>query len=169
MKKWLIIFCMLILLPAQARALHYPECDCGKEACICFIQAGDEGPLVTAVLHLLIEEGYCPEKQRVDLFDEGARQGVIQLQKKHGLEPTGVLDDATLTLLIWGVLPEELDKWDPSSRYDYNWVPTDGGIRRHRNPECSKMYDPRKISVRNAEALGYTKCGRCNREDKPIE
>ena len=169
MKRVCWLICMvLLLMPTAVLALQRPVCDCDQVECICFIQQGDEGPVVTSIIKLLIEQGYCEEQQDVFCFDERAKKGVIQLQKEYGLPQTGLLDDDTLTVLIWGCLPEELDEKEPESRYDFNWVPTDGGIRRHRKPECCKMYDPRKISVRNAEALGYSKCGICNKTDKPI-
>ncbi|MBQ4639311.1 MAG: hypothetical protein IJB69_02195 [Clostridia bacterium] len=165
----LIILIFSMLFPVCALGETYPVCDCDEKECICFIQLGDEGPIVSSIISLLIEQNYCPATQEVSIFDEGAKEGVLLLQKEYDLPQTGMLDDDTLTLLIWGCFPEELDKLAPSSRYDYNWVPTDGGIRRHRKPDCCEMYDPRKISVRNAEALGYKNCGICNRKDKPIE
>ncbi len=169
MKRIFIIFVVLLLAIPNAFAEKYPVCDCNSKQCTCFIQLGDEGPIVNAIIKLLIAQEYCAPDQKVSILDEGARKGILRFQKEHDLQETGTLDDNTLTLLIWGCLPEELNEMDPNSRYDYNWVPTDGGRRRHRNERCSSMYDPRKISVRNAEALGYKNCGKCNKLDKPID
>lgn len=41
------------------------------------------------------------------------------------------------------------------------WVPTNGGTKYHNNPTCSKMKDPRHITIDEAEKNGYTPCGRC--------
>lgn len=170
MKRILSILLLLVLLaPVGADAAEYPACDCSYFQCDCFIQLGDEGPVVHKIIMLMIEKGYCPPEQEVSIFDEGARQGVMRLQETFGLEKTGMLDDDTLTALIWDCLPDELDQTDPESRFDYNWIPTDGGKKRHTQEKCSKMEDPRKISVRNAKALGVEPCRRCNEEDLPIQ
>lgn len=165
----IFLLCIFLLLPLGVFAADYPLCDCKEEHCTCFIQLGDEGPIVRSIIRLLIEQKYCPEDQKLSVFDEGAQNGVLLLQRKHDLPQTGMLDDDTLTLLIWGCLPKELNEIEPGSRYDYNWVPTDGGIRRHKKPDCCNMYDPRKVSVRNAEFLEYKNCGLCNKLDTPIE
>lgn len=164
----LFIVFVLLLQPVAALALQRPVCDCYQTNCSCFIQLGDEGPIVTAIINLLIDQGYCDDHQDVFCFDERAKNGVIKLQEEYGLPQTGMLDDDTLTLLIWGCLPEELDEKELESRCDFNWVPTDGGQKRHIKDTCSKMKDPRKVSVRNAEALGYKACKRCNKTDLPI-
>ena len=168
MQRILAFVLAMLLMPTFCHASEKIFCDCEKNPCICFIQQGDEGPCVRAVIKLLIEKGYCNEKQKVSVFDAGAVRGVMALQEEYQLPVTGMLDDETLTLLIFGMLPEELDQADSSSRGDYNWLPTDGGKKRHVNADCSKMYDPRKVSVRNAEALGYTNCKKCNGDDQPI-
>ena len=66
-----------------------------------------------------------------------------------------MLDDETLTLLIWGQASTQDEKIEV-------WVPTDGGKKRHKKPTCSNMLDPRKMSSMNAEALGIEACKRCN-------
>ena len=84
------------------------------------------------------------------------------------------MDDDTLTLLIWGILPNELDKvmpvqrYDPSTYPDMVYVPTDGGKKRHQGPECCDMYDPRKVSIRNAAALRYDACKICEVEREKL-
>lgn len=42
------------------------------------------------------------------------------------------------------------------------WVPTNGGIRYHSSPNCSKMIDPIQVSIETAKAHGFTACGRCH-------
>lgn len=168
-RRFIVFMLALAFLPLHhVSASEWIKCDCRASTCVCFIQKGDEGPFVSAVIKLLKEKGYCDRKQKVSIFDEGARNGVIALQKEAGIPETGMLDDETLTFLIFDMLPFELDKADPLSRGECNWIPTDGGKRRHYSPECSRMYDPRKVSVRNAEALGYTICGlnSCSRKEK---
>ena len=166
-KKFLTFLAFLLICSSATASIHI-SCDCGQESCVCFIQLGDEGKFVSSVIKLLKEQGYCDKKQKVAVFDEGVLKGVLRFQKEHGLPQTGMLDDDTLTLIIFGLSPEGLDKAHPLSRADYNWIPTDGGIRRHRKPSCCDMYDPRKVSIRNAEALGYGPCGHCNQSDLPI-
>lgn len=85
------------------------------------------------------------------------------VQQEHLLPTTGMLDDATLTLLLHGMLPESLDAAQPLSNGRMIYIPTDGGSRRHVKPTCSKMSDPRIVSVRNAGILGFLPCGRCNK------
>jgi len=67
------------------------------------------------------------------------------------------MDHDILTMLIWG-------KRMPEENCAEVWVPTDGGKKRHKAPTCSGMYDPRKMSARNAQALGLDACKRCSPE-----
>lgn len=41
------------------------------------------------------------------------------------------------------------------------WVPVNGGKKYHTNSSCSSMIDPVFVTIQHAEALGYTKCGKC--------
>ena len=84
---------------------------------------------------------------------------VIAFQTDNRLEPTGQMDDETLTLLLWNMTPEQLDRTNPNYRTVY--IPVNGGKKRHLNPECSGMDHPRKVSDRNAEALGFDGCKKC--------
>ena len=76
------------------------------------------------------------------------------------------MDDDTLTLLIWDMLPEELDRVMPllsgkANTYpDTVYIPTDGGKKRHASEQCSGMLDPRKVSIRNASAFKFDACKR---------
>ena len=60
-----------------------------------------------------------------------------------------------------------VEKGRPETYPEAVFIPTDGGSKRHSVPECSGMYDPRKVSIRNAAALGFEPCKRCEagRED----
>ena len=77
---------------------------------------------------------------------------------------TGTMDDDTLTLLIWDMLPEELDRvkplisGDPSTYPDTVYIPTDGGKKRHASEFCCNMKDPRMVSIRNADKVGFDAC-----------
>ena len=42
------------------------------------------------------------------------------------------------------------------------WIPTKGGKKYHTRPECSNMIDPDKVTLSEAEALGFTPCKRCH-------
>ena len=168
----LIILIILTSLPAYAitRSQSYIPDDCGNTKCTCFVQLGDTGGFVKRIIALLKEQGYLNSKIRTAQFTEEVAESVISFQKNHGLPQTGTMDDDTLTLLIWGMLPQELDKVMPVKRNnpatfpDMVYIPTDGGKKRHNNPECSDMYDPRKVSIRNAEAIGYGACTKCEKK-----
>jgi len=141
-------------------------CECGLEHCTCFIQLGDGGPEMEYIQHALIAQGYLLKANDAYLFDEHTLQAVIDFQKANSLFQTGMLDDETLTLLLWGMLPAELDNEKPLSNGNPIWIPTDGGIRRHSKPTCCKMLDPRRVSVRNADLMNMLPCGICNRNGR---
>lgn len=151
-----IIF-SLIMLNACAELL----CQCGLEQCICFIQLGDEGPAVEFIQNALIAQGYLAPNDDSSAFDEKTQQAVLRFQQQNALLLTGTMDDDTLTLLIWGMLPEELNWAKPGSSQLAMWIPTDGGIRHHDKQDCSKMIDPRLVTQRNALAMEMLHCGRC--------
>ncbi len=159
MRKMLLLLLCLCFCSCVARA-EIP-CQCGESACRCFIQLGDEGVPVEFIQHTLIEQGYLAAADDGSVFDERTQRAVLRFQEAHGLPLTGVMDDGTLTLLLWGMLPEELDLAQPESSALPMWVPTDGGIRHHDNRTCSNMTDPRLVSQRNALAMGMLHCGRC--------
>ncbi|MBQ8202344.1 MAG: peptidoglycan-binding protein [Clostridia bacterium] len=141
-------------------------CECHQAVCSCFIQLGDGGPAMEYIQHALIDQGYLLQANDAHLFDENTLQAVLRFQEANHLPATGTLDDNTLTLLLWGLLPDELDVAEPSSNGRGIWIPTDGGIRRHLKHDCSKMEDPRRVSVRNAELMDMQPCGKCNRNGK---
>ncbi len=159
MRKAFIIGLCLCLLGSAALA-EIP-CICGYADCLCFIQLGDEGMAVEAIQNALVEQGWLAAKDDASAFDEKTQQAVIAFQTAHELSPTGQMDDDTLTLLLWGMLPEALDAAQPFSSTLTVWIPTDGGIRHHDTPTCSQMYDPRLVSQRNALAMNMLHCGRC--------
>ncbi|MBQ2244875.1 MAG: hypothetical protein II320_03435 [Oscillospiraceae bacterium] len=41
------------------------------------------------------------------------------------------------------------------------WIPTNGGKKYHSRSDCSKMKDPERVTVSEAEALGFTACKKC--------
>ena len=88
----------------------------------------------------------------------------MQFQRDNSLEPTGMLDDDTLTLLIWDKTPEELDLERPFTYGDAStlpftcYVPVVGGKKRHASPDCCNMEHPRKVSIRNAYAVKFDAC-----------
>ena len=42
------------------------------------------------------------------------------------------------------------------------WIPTNGGTKFHSKSSCSNMKNPQKVTRSEAEAMGFTPCGRCN-------
>ena len=158
-----ILRCLLLLAVCffSFSACAEIRCECGLECCICFIQVGDEGIAVNGIAGLLAERAYL-STSRKNTFDQQMQEAVLGFQRDHGLTQSGLLDDNTLSLLIWGLDSDELDQSMPNSNGNAVWVPTDGGKKRHKNQLCSRMLDPRMMSVRNAEALGIDACKRCN-------
>lgn len=144
------LLCML-LLPTHVGAEIV--CDCGKAQCSCFVQIGDTGIAVDRAIDLLSQQGYL-SSSRISAFDDRVYNAVCEFQKDHALPQSGMLDDNTLTMLIWGKHMTEADNAEV-------WVPTDGGRKRHSKPSCSNMQDPRKMSAVNAQELGIEACKRC--------
>lgn len=155
----LALLLLLLLLPCSALASSRIEDDCGESPCVCFLQEGDEGIAVEGVVTLLKKQQYLSGSP--SRFTGDVTKAVRKLQSAYELNETGLLDDDTLTCLIWGMTADELDEAKPSSDPDEVWVPTNGGKKRHRRPTCSNMLSPRKMSARNAEALGIDPCKKC--------
>ena len=163
MRKWLVI---LILIGICTAAYAEIPCQCGQSPCLCFIQLGDEGPAVEFIQSTLIAQGYLIAKADASTFDARTVQAVQHFQTDHSLPPTGVMDDETLTLLLWGMLPEELDQSQPLSIGLPVWIPTDGGEKHHRNVNCAPhlflIRNPCLVSQRNAMTLEFPPCKICN-------
>ena len=161
-----IIIMHILFCSALANGSSYIRCDCNNYPCTCFIQYGDEGGFVAVIIQYLQEQGYVDKKTPTSFFSEEIEQAVIQFQHDNGLDCTGMMDDGTLTLLLWGMTPETLDKRNPlrsgapETYPDTVYIPTDGGRKRHKKPTCSGMYDPRKVSIRNAAKAGFDPCGK---------
>ena len=41
------------------------------------------------------------------------------------------------------------------------WIPTHGGTKYHSKATCSGMDDPEQVTLEEAQARGFTPCGRC--------
>lgn len=149
-----------LLLAACSVAAEIP-CVCGMDKCQCFIQLGDEGMPVETIQNALVSQGYLAPNDDASAFDEKTLQAVLKFQEAHHLPLTGMMDDETLTLLLWGVLPEDLGTLEPHSSSLIVWIPTDGGKRHHDTPTCSGMHDPRLVTQRNALVMNMLHCGRC--------
>lgn len=161
-----LLLIVLLCFPVSvslASGSSYIPCFCIGH-CTCFVQEGDEGNFVKEIIKLLIKKKYLPKGTPTGLFSHDVTLAVMQFQKDNDLEETGMMDDDTLTLLIWDMLPEELDKVMPvtvaSSFPDMCYIPTDGGKKRHASESCSGMLDPRKVSIRNAAAFKFDACKR---------
>lgn len=153
-----LIVCLSLIFSIAVAEVY---CICGLTRCRCFIQEGDEGRAVEAIQNALVSQGYLPPNDDATIFDAKTTVAVKAFQEKHGLSVTGMMDDATLTLLLWGMLPEEVDAVQPGSIGLPVWIPTDGGIRHHDWAGCCNMYDPRLVSHRNAMEMNMLACGRC--------
>lgn len=163
-RKTLCLLFILLLITALACADEfsnsYIPCHCIGE-CTCFIQNGDEGNFVKVIITELIKKNYLSKSTPKKIFSDEVEYAVKKFQTDNNLEPTGKMDDDTLTLLLWNMTPNELDRAQPSLATGMVYIPTDGGKKRHLNPSCSKMEDPRKVSIRNAEKAGFDSCKKC--------
>ena len=159
MRKLAAMLMLIGLLMSQGLA-EIP-CQCDLEDCLCFIQLGDEGPAVEFIQNTLIIRGYLTPNDDASAFDAKTLIAVKRFQQDNGLPATGMMDDETLTLLLWGMLPDDLTAAQPLSSTFVVWIPTDGGIRHHDKETCSGMFDPRLVSQRNALAMNMLHCGRC--------
>lgn len=159
MRKLLyMLLCLCILFSAASAEI---PCACEQSECLCFIQLGDKGMAVEAIQNALIAQGFLAPEDDASAFDEQTLQAVLAFQTQYALSPTGMMDDETLTLLLWGMLPEALDAALPESSNIQVWIPTGGGIRHHDSPTCCAMNAPRLVSQRNALAMGMLRCGTC--------
>ncbi len=159
MRKILIV--LIIMCLSVSFSCAEIACRCGLEDCICFIQFGDGGVPVEFIQNALTAQGYLAAGDDHTLFDEPTLQAVLRFQREHGLPETGMMDDETLTLLLWGMLPEGLDKARPDTSQLEVWVPTDGGRRHHIDQLCFGMHDPRLVSQRNAVVMEMLPCSFC--------
>lgn len=170
-KKSFALLIILVLATGSALAdrlsRSYIPCDCIGH-CVCFIQKDDEGNFVKAIIKELIKKNYLPKKTPTGLFTEDVEKAVKQFQSDHQLEQTGMMDDDTLTILLWNMTPNELDKTTTDKKAHMTvYIPTNVGKRRHKSPSCSGMISPRKVSIRNAEKAGFDTCGRNGCGDPP--
>ena len=110
---------------------------------------------VEAIQHALINAGYLAPNQDASAYDLARSLGVIAFQKAHDPSPTGMMDDETLTLLLWNMTPEELDQAMPFSIGRFVLGPDGRRQKCHVQSTCSKMPDPRLVSVRNAQQMAW--------------
>ena len=132
-------------------------CACSENNRVCFIQMGDEGVAAKGIIERLHHSGYFASS-RVGEYNRTVYEAVCRFQEDSGFEPTGMMDDLTLTYLLWKETDSKINDADAAEV----WVPTDGGKKRHAKQTCSGMYDRRKMSVKNARELGLDACQRCN-------
>ena len=159
-KKLAVLLLAVLLTACCTNALAAVRCTCGVKPCICFMQLGDKGMGVRNVIRMLFDQGYMPRGTGA-VFTEEVHQAVVAFQKAHRLTQSGVLNDSTLTWLIYGMSIKDLERAHPDSDGQEVWISTDGGTKFHSNPTCSQMAYARKLSARNAQALGFLPCSRC--------
>lgn len=166
-RLFLILLCLLMLFSAlsEEEERNLFACDCGfdaekDEVCKCFLQEGDIGPAVNGVIERLKERGYLPFSHARGVFDREVTEAVMQFQRDADLNETGVFDHDTLTFLLLDEVFADIF-FVAEEEAALAWVPTDGGDHVHDNKECSNMIAPRKISEKNAAALGIERCEHC--------
>ncbi len=147
--------------PAENTIYTHMNCRCGLENCVCFMQEGDSGPAVRECIALLKKHGCLAEEHSQTVFDAAVTQAVISFQAEMGFEQNGMLDDPTLTCLLHGVTREMLDSDGVSGDLTEVWISSRGGVRCHIRKSCRGMKNARKLTARNAEALGIEKCRVC--------
>lgn len=156
----LIGICLICSAFSESELYTERGCDCQEEPCSCFMQLGDEGVPVKAVISVLKEKGYL--KSGIEAtYTAAVAEAVMALQREMGLPETGMLDDETLTYLLWGMGSEALDALRPELTPEVVYVPTNGGEKFHDNEKCCGIIAPRKLARRNAEALGLDDCSIC--------
>ena len=161
--RYLVFFGILIaLLSTMDCAYAHIPCMCNNspDQCTCFIQLGDKGLAVKKIITILIEKGYLVKSDKNNEFTPEVKQAVIKLQTDNDLECTGWMDDETLNVLLYDVLPDKTEKYTAKYWEAICYVPTDGGQKYHANPACSDMINPRMISRVNAVCLGIKPCGK---------
>ena len=150
MKKiTLLIVCILMAFGSVlSEAVHEDlVCICGLEECICFAKEGDSGYLIEAARNALIEAGYLGKAHPKATFDGDMKAALTAFQRDKGIEETGVLDDATLLMLIAPDAETEV----PQEKCFY--VPVKGGNELHLSAVCSGMKEPRIVSAHIAARL----------------
>ncbi|MBO5534479.1 MAG: peptidoglycan-binding protein [Clostridia bacterium] len=161
MRKRITLLCLtLVLLLFSGNAFALVRHNCGKKDCICFVQYGDRGQAVKEVIRELYKQGYLKDDTG-SVYTREVTAAVRAFQKDHRLKQDGTLTDSTLTWLLWGMNVTSVDRKYPRSDGQEVWIPTDGGTRFHSNPTCSGMAYARKMSARNAQALGFAPCRKC--------
>ena len=164
MKRLIALLLISICLVSSAFSASelYTErgCDCQAVLCSCFMQLGDEGAPVKAVISVLKEKGYLNSGIEAT-YTEAVVKAVMALQREINLPETGMLDDETLTYLLWGMSSAELDAAKPELTAEVVYVPTNGGEKFHDNEKCCGIIAPRKLTRRNAEVLDLDDCSIC--------
>jgi len=87
---------------------------------------GDEGPRVANLRRRLAASGQL-EQDGDDMFDEAVERAVIAFQRRHGLEPDGVVGTATVAAL--NVATAERARQIELNMERWRWLPQDLGER----------------------------------------
>ncbi len=148
---------LLLLTPLSSQAVILD--DCGRKKCICFLQKNDEGIAVRGITELLVELGYI--EKATSTYTQDVVDAVTWFQEDYQLNASGMMDDDTLTLLIYGMLADEMTAEYPEYDESVVYISTSGGKKYHLKKTCSNMENPRKMSARNAQGLGIEPCKKC--------
>ena len=106
------------------------------------LKAGDQGDDVTALQTLLYEMGYPEVGTPSSHFDSETMSAVLRFQGEHGLEPTGVVDEATrstviATANIAGMTHLTTPLIDDAAAYGHGVAPHHTEIHDHGGGELS--------------------------------
>lgn len=142
------------------------------------VQRGDKGDSVKEVQEMLVNLGFL--SSAVDgSYGPKTEQAVTDFQQAAGIEVTGIIDEKTYNILSSDNAPEKKAEASPiveiipdenasvsnnitrNSGEQMVWIPTHGGKRFHSKSSCSGMDNPEHVTRSEAEALGFTPCGRC--------
>jgi len=147
------LLCSAVFMNVQAEGLI---CECALEKCECFLQLGDSGGAMRAVIRKLAERGYLNDRRVKTTYTAKVRLAVEELQSDFALSMDGLLNDETLCALLGYIASDEDEKHD-----SVVWVSSRSGIRYHEKKNCSGMRNPRKMSQKHAQLLQLDPCGIC--------
>lgn len=160
-KRWALLLSVLLLALLPLALAEEIPCVCGQDACTCFMQEGDGCPGLDVLAQCLEEKAAYVRPEKLEAISADMTEAVRVFQRDHDLTETGLLDDETLTLLLWDKLPPEMEKEAAEEERTLCFVPVRGGERCHKTEQCSGMDHPRRMSLQNALRLGYELCENC--------
>ena len=137
------------------------------------LQKNDQGEEVAVLQARLAELGYYKENV-TGKYDSNTVTAVKAFEKANKLKQDGVatIDDQ---MLLFGTVAsvsaasnqsakssaKSTESKSTESKAVYVWIPKSGS-KYHRKESCSKMKDPKRVTLESAKSSGYTACSKCN-------